>query len=165
MNLDAFKSWKTFFSSITFCRPKHSLDNQSPQQTPKRNTMKIEKLRIFETAKQDFESLELSANKRPLHRMQLLHVVQSFVATLLLCLYLVYETNDTREYLESIVMSTAGFLGFAVYCLTIFKMTSIYDCTDRYETAINESRRYHCWQLLTLQRQPRKIAIYASLFL
>lgn len=142
MKFDEFIRWKTEFSSLIWPDSKTpSLNDQSSQHTHQRNTLEVEKMRIFETAKQNFASMEMVANKPPLHRKQLLHIVQSLLATSSLCLYLVYETNNTREYLNSVVMTTAGTLGLAVYLCTIFKMASLYDCADRYETAINKSKR------------------------
>lgn len=49
-------------------------------------------------------------------------------------------------------MSTCGILGLVIYCITIFKMASIYELADRYETAINGSKQYHWTQLITRWR-------------
>lgn len=138
MKLKEFMKWKTVF----FRRLKsRSSKDQPQQQTQNRNAKKVvEKLRILETAKQEFVSMKLDRNKRPLYLMQLVHIVNSSLATLSLCLYLVYETKDTREYMNSIVMSTAGILGLTIYVYTIFKMASIYDLADQYEAAINGSK-------------------------
>lgn len=111
-----------------------SLGDQSPPPTHKQNRLKVEKMKIFVTTKEDFTNMELVANRRPL---------QSSLATLSPCLYLVYETTDTRDYMHSFVMSTCGILGLVIYCITIFKMASIYELGDRYETAINGSKQYH----------------------
>lgn len=142
MKFKEFMKWKNALSTIIFLRLKsQSSNDQAQQQIQNRSTTKVvEKIRIFVAAKQDFVSMELDGNKRPLHLMQSLHIVNSSLATLSLCLYLVYETKDTRECMNSIAMSTAGILGLVIYVYTIFKMANIYDLADRYEMTINSSK-------------------------
>lgn len=63
---------------------------------------------IFESAKKNLASLGYDANKRPFHRKQLSKVMQSFLAIVLECLYIVYDANTVREYINSIFMTTIG---------------------------------------------------------
>lgn len=102
--------------------------------------MKTEQMRIFVSAKENLASMDLNANKRLLHRNQLLHILQGFTATVLQILYLVYEASTPREYMNSILMSMIGILAHIAYWVVIFKTAAIYDFIDHYETIINRSK-------------------------
>lgn len=96
-------------------------------------------MKIFESAKQMLVLIDLDANQRPFHRNQLLHIVQGFLAIILQCLYLVYEANTVREYMNSIFMTSTGILVYIAYWNAIFKATLIYEFIDYYETIVNGS--------------------------
>lgn len=110
--------------------------------------MKSEEMRIFVTAKIHMASIDLLASKGPFHRNQLLHVVQSFLAIVLQCLYLMYDANTTREYMNSICLTGLGVGVYIAYWSAIFQTTTIYDFADYYETVVNGRKFYvifcHC---------------------
>lgn len=66
--------------------------------------MEAEELKIFKSAKENFASIFLEANKRPLHQKQLLHILEKSLIVSLLFLYLVYDANTVREYMNSILI-------------------------------------------------------------
>lgn len=70
--------------------------------------MEFEKIKIFLMTKKHLALIDLHKNKRPFHRNQLLHVIQGFLALILQLLYLVFEANTVREYMNSIIITTAG---------------------------------------------------------
>lgn len=100
-------------------------------------------MKIFESAKKNLASIDLDANQRPLHRMQLLHVVQGFLAISLQCLYLVFEANTAKEYMNSISMTTIGILVYIAYWSAIFQTSTIFEFIDHYETIVNGSEWKH----------------------
>lgn len=104
-------------------------------------------MKIFESAKMSLASMELDANKRPFHRKQLLKVMHSFLAIVLECLYIVYDANTAREYINSIFMTTIGIIVFIAYLSTIFKTTTIYNFIDHYETIVNESELQKAFEI------------------
>lgn len=101
--------------------------------------MKIEKMKLFESARKSFVSVDLDPNKRPFHRGQLLHIVQGFSATILQLLYLVYDASTAKEYMNSLLMTMVGVLVHFAFWSTIFKTTIIYDFIEKFEAIINES--------------------------
>lgn len=95
---------------------------------------------IFESAKKHLASMAFDANERPLHRKQLSKVVKSFLAIALECLYLVYDANTAREYINSIIMTTVGVLVCIAYLSVIFKTATIFEFIDHLETIVIGSK-------------------------
>lgn len=97
-------------------------------------------MRIFNTVKKSLLSIDLDVNKPKFHRMQLLHVVQGFVAILLQCMYFVNDANTTNEYMNSILITSIGLLIYVAYWSSIFETKTVYDFIEYYETIINGSK-------------------------
>ena len=97
-------------------------------------------MKILESVKKNLKSIELYADKPRFHRMQLLLILECFLAIVLKCLHLVYDANTEKEYMYSILMTTFGILVFIAYLSTIFQTTAIYDFIDQLETIVNESK-------------------------
>lgn len=112
--------------------------------------MKAEKMKIFVTAKENFISMDLDANKRTFHLKQSLHILHGFTATVLQILYILFDANTPREYMNSILNSTIGILCHLAYWSVIFKTTSIYNFIDRCETIINGSRFENMSNLMSI---------------
>lgn len=129
-------------SQLVFDRNHHKTDARkfsTKIQSSSGSEMETKKLKIFESVKKMLASIDLNANQRPFHRKQLLHIVQGFCAIILQCLYLVYEANTIREYMNSIFMTTVGILVYMGFWSAIFKTTIIYEFIDQYETIVNGS--------------------------
>lgn len=101
--------------------------------------MKTKPLKIFLTAKENLASIYLNENQCAFHCQQLLRVVQGVLAIILQCLYLVFDANNTRECMNSILMITVGCGVFIAYLSTIFQTKTIYDFIIEFEKSINES--------------------------
>lgn len=101
--------------------------------------MEVQKLKIFESVKRHLASIDLDEDKPRFHRQQVLHVVKSFLALTLQYLYLVFDANTARDYMNSIFMTVVGVAVATSYWSAIFQMTTIYDFIDRYEKIITGS--------------------------
>lgn len=97
-------------------------------------------LNIFERAKKNLALIDLDQNKRPLHRKQLLHVIEGFLALVLQCLYFVIDAKKDREYMSSMLMTSIGILVYLTYWNAIFGTTTIYELIDSFEISINGSK-------------------------
>lgn len=63
---------------------------------------------IFKSAKKSLAALGYDANKPPFNRKQSMNVMHSFLAIVLEFMYIVYNANTVREYINSIFMTTIG---------------------------------------------------------
>lgn len=97
-------------------------------------------MEIFKSVRKDLVFAGFDTNKRPFHRKQLLNVVKGFLAIILDFLYLVYDANTVREYINCILMAIIGVAVFTSYLSAIFETTTIYDFINGYETLINRSK-------------------------
>lgn len=104
--------------------------------------MEAQKLKIFESVKDHLASIDLDEYKPRFHRKQVVHVVQGFLALTLQYLYLVFDANTAREYMNSIFMTVVGTAVYASYWSAIFQTTTIHDFIDHYETIVNGSKFY-----------------------
>lgn len=102
--------------------------------------MEPKELEIFVTAKKNLASIHFDANKRPFHRQQLFRVALSSLAIVLECLYLVYEANTVREYINSSIFTTIGIAVYIAFLSAIVEMKTIYEFIDLYETIVNKSK-------------------------
>lgn len=101
--------------------------------------METKQLKIFLTAKKNLESLDLYENQCPIDRKQLSRILQTLLAIVLQFLYVFYDANTNREYIDSILMITLGVLLYIAYWSTISNKIIIYDLVNSVEKIINES--------------------------
>lgn len=97
-------------------------------------------MKIFQTTKLNLASMDLDANQSLFHKMQLLHILQGFLAIVLQCIYLIYVASTIREYMNSIFMTAFGILAYIVYWSMIFQTKTIFEFMDEFEKAINKSK-------------------------
>lgn len=95
-------------------------------------------MEIFETVKNNLASIGFVANQHPLHAKQLVNVARGFLALILQCLYLAFEANTDKEYMDSIFMTAVGIMIYSAHMSSIFKTASLFIFLDDLEHVVNE---------------------------
>lgn len=102
--------------------------------------METNKMEIFLTVKKNLASLAFVPNQRPFYTNQLIHTSYGFLAIILQCLYLFFDAETIKEYMDSIFMTTVGILVYVGYLSMVFKMVTIFIFIDDMEQVVNRRK-------------------------
>lgn len=81
-------------------------------------------------------------HKRPFNEQQLRYMFKSIVAIIFQFVYLLRVAETSKEYMNSIFMTTVGTLVFVSHISTTIKMDKIFIFIDTLEKIINQSEFY-----------------------
>lgn len=102
--------------------------------------MQTNRLKVFETVKTNLESVGFIREKGRFHTEQWLHTAQGFLANILLCLYLLFDADTVKEYMDSIFMSACGILVYVAYLNMVLNTEIFFNNIDEIENLANESK-------------------------
>lgn len=94
-------------------------------------------MEIFKRIKQNLASNGFRKDKGRFHLEQWLRTTQGLLAIVLQCIYLLFEAETTKEYMDSIFTTTVGVLVYVAYLSTVLKTKQLFIFIDGMEDAIN----------------------------
>lgn len=77
----------------------------------KPKTMETNRMEIFKTIKEHLWAIGFTKPHVGFHTEQVLRTSQGFLAIVLQCLYLLFDANTTKDYLDSLFTTSVGILG------------------------------------------------------
>lgn len=99
-------------------------------------------MKIFQTIEMNMEPSGFIRNQRPFNLKQCDRIVKITLFNALF-IYLVHEANTPTQYMESILITTAGILITIAYMSLVFEYATIFKLIDDIEQDVNESKLFH----------------------
>lgn len=96
-------------------------------------------MKIFQTTQEYMEYGGLIRDRAAFNIIQMWTIFKSVAFLILQFVYLVHEADTPREYMDSIFMTSAGFMIFISYMSIAIENEAIFDMIDELELAIQES--------------------------
>lgn len=80
-------------------------------------------MKLFVTVKEMLTSIDIIREKGRFHAKRNLRTLEGFLAIIMQCLYLLFDAETDREYMDSIFMTTVGqfFLNFKITFINLLK--------------------------------------------
>ena len=101
--------------------------------------MTHQKIKIFQTVRQNLESINFGIDKHWFDLELLISIFKSFLALSLQFIYLFFVADTPEELMNSIFMTVAGTLVFMSFLSIVSKMADIFYLMDRLEKVVNKS--------------------------
>lgn len=102
--------------------------------------MEPKRLKTFESVIKNFAAIDFNKEKPRFHIRQCLRALEGFSGVTMQALYLFYNANTNKEFIDSIYMTSGGILIWVVYVDTILKTEMIYISIDEIEKKVNASK-------------------------
>lgn len=99
----------------------------------------IKPMKIFQTIQKNMRHSGFIRDQNAFNKTQTLVIFKSIVFLTLQFVYLLRVANTPRQYMDSIFMSTVGFLIVISHADIAIKTAKIFDLIDAFEQTINES--------------------------
>lgn len=105
----------------------------------KKEILSFTPMKIFQTVQKHLASIGYRANQNPFNLQQLTIIFMGILAIFSQCVYLFFIANTTKEFLDSILMTTIGILVFISNLSTVHKTATIFIFIDSVEKGIHGS--------------------------
>lgn len=97
-------------------------------------------MKIFETVQKHLASIGYAVHQSPFNIQQLRIICMGIMTIFMQCVYLFCIANTTKEFMDSILMTTAGILVFISNLSTAHKTATIFIFIERISKVVNESK-------------------------
>lgn len=138
---DSLSSYQNVFGvAREQLQPRNSLNFTKITFFQKRTLNLIAAMKVFQAVQTNFISLGFNPKLVPFNRIFVRNISIAAFGTTLLWIFLVYEADNSQEYIEStyFIAACVG-IGFAAMH-TIFHTNKLFSFFDRFEKLVNQSK-------------------------
>lgn len=101
-------------------------------------------MKIFQTIENNFALMGITADqsthKYPFNARNLLVLLTLLTTLFSDVMYLIYDTNDFKEYTISVFSASTMTVAICIFCIILFRMRRIFDYLNHIEGIINNSK-------------------------
>lgn len=122
---------------VDMCSLHLSVQEKGLKNSRANKTMEANRIEFFKTHKRNLASIGFTKRDAQFHPEQSLRALEGFLACTLQCLYLLFDANSTKDYMDSIFTTAAGIIIYVGYLNTVLITDKIFILIDDIEEAVN----------------------------